>query len=264
MRKYINDKKPEIYAQEIIDALSLAPPISIEKICEYYDININNEPLKNVEAILIVSKGKKNILINESKYIYKERKRFTIAHEIGHLFIPWHDNVLGCSGIGNFNSEDNIENEADLFASALLIPKDEIINDIEGRMVTLSLIEELARKYEVSLGAMTRRILKYTDDNIVALFYFKNGNKIVQASSNSFNSNLKSGIIKESSADKMITGKMYKAKTVQEHTYNTWFNDSKEEYIIIEESLYQSNFDRVFTLIRRHTIKDNNESILDF
>ncbi|CEI72517.1 ImmA/IrrE family metallo-endopeptidase [Romboutsia hominis] len=264
MRKYINDKKPEIYAEEIIQALNLEPPIDLEKICEYYDVNVNNEPLKNVEAILIISKGKKNILINESKYIYNERKRFTIAHEIGHLFIPWHDNISGCTGIGNFNSEDNVENEADLFASALLIPKNDIIKDIEGKSVTLSLIEELARKYQVSLGAMTRRILKYTDDNVVALFYFKNGKKIVQASSASFSSSLKSGKIKESAADKMITGKMYKSKVLQEHTYNTWFSDSKEGYMIVEESLYQSNFDRVFTLIRKYTFTDNNESILDF
>lgn len=264
MKKYINDKKPEIYAEEIIEALNLQTPIDIDKICKYYDININNEPLENVDAILIISKGKKNILINESKFIYCERKRFTIAHEIGHLFIPWHDNICGCNGIGKFNSEDSIENEADLFASSLLIPKNDIKRDIEDKCITLSLIEELAKKYQVSLGAMTRRILTYTKDNVVALFYFKNGKKIIQAASTSFNSSLKSGRIRESSADKMISGKMYGGKVSQEHIQSTWFNDCDDSSKIIEESLYQSNFERVFTLIRKHTSKDDNDSILDF
>ena len=204
---------------------------------------------------MIISKGKKNILINESKFIYNERKRFTIAHEIGHLFIPWHDNICGCNGIGKFNSEDRIENEADLFASSLLIPKNDIIKDIEDKCVTLSLIEELANKYEVSLGAMTRRILKYTKDNVVALFYYKNGNKIIQASSKSFNFSLKPGRIIESSADKMINGTMDITKLSQEHTYSTWFNGYNDSIKIIEESLYQINFGRVFTLIRKYMPK---------
>ncbi|MDP1652587.1 MAG: ImmA/IrrE family metallo-endopeptidase [Rhodocyclaceae bacterium] len=53
------------------------------------------------------------------------RRKFTLAHELGHVLIPWHVGTI-CSHIdGNTDSEDEYyvqEGEANRFASELLVP----------------------------------------------------------------------------------------------------------------------------------------------
>lgn len=53
------------------------------------------------------------------------RRKFTLAHELGHVLIPWHVGAI-CSHIdGNTDSEDEYyvqEGEANRFASELLVP----------------------------------------------------------------------------------------------------------------------------------------------
>ncbi len=65
------------------------------------------------------------LLINKSQA--ETRRRFTLAHELGHLLIPWHVGALGChSDEPSGNSDDHVyalaEYEANRFASELLAP----------------------------------------------------------------------------------------------------------------------------------------------
>jgi hypothetical protein len=53
---------------------------------------------------------------------YEPRVRFTLAHELGHLVIPWHTGVKGCApgpGLGGLVDQ---EQEANRFAGSLLLP----------------------------------------------------------------------------------------------------------------------------------------------
>jgi hypothetical protein len=53
---------------------------------------------------------------------YEPRVRFTLAHELGHLIIPWHTGVKGCvpgPGLGGLIDQ---EQEANRFAGSLLLP----------------------------------------------------------------------------------------------------------------------------------------------
>src|SRR3972149_5886641 len=54
-------------------------------------------------------------------------QRFSIAHELGHYFIEGHPEALLTSGIhqsrADFVSDDPFEQEADIFAAALLMPE---------------------------------------------------------------------------------------------------------------------------------------------
>lgn len=81
------------------------------------------------------------------------RKRFSVAHEIGHLLLghPGQDNLF------NLESKNPFEIEANLFAAELLIPFDWIKNDLKDLNVN---IKDLAFKYWVSEEAMGWRIFK--------------------------------------------------------------------------------------------------------
>lgn len=107
-----------------------------------------------------------------------ERKRFTVAHEIGHFVLHRAlQTTFSCdkesvhTGIDTLKA---IEREADDFASNLLMPGDLLREGIEGKQIDFRLIGTLAKDFGVSLEAMCIRIVKYTEQRAV-LVYWDNG-----------------------------------------------------------------------------------------
>ena len=248
--KYLYENNPECYAQDIVCAMKLTPPIDIYAVCEAFDIKVYNEDIKTAEAFLIVSQGKKSIIINEKKIPYIQRQRFTIAHEVGHFFIPWHGSQYKCKHIGDFNTPDIHENEANIFASELLVPTASITETTKGKTVTLELIKELAHEYSVSLVAMARKVIENTDDRVMALFYYHNGNKLIQACSSSFEVVLKSGVIHSSAAKELLQNRYRNESIKRILSGDVWFSGARGNFDIVEESLCQPSFGRVFTILR--------------
>lgn len=87
----------------------------------------------------------------------KERRRFTIAHELGHYVLHYDkigdgitDDALYRSKLGN-----PFERQANRFAANLLMPWSLVIESIR---LGLDSVEELAKKFEVSRSAMSIRL----------------------------------------------------------------------------------------------------------
>lgn len=145
---------------------------------------IKEEPLKSIEGALVVPDGKieGEIILNSNQHA--ERKRFTLAHEIGHFLHPLHhpDNS------GRFNCSDadifkpfgrenipNIEDEANDFASELLIPKDSLKSLINhGDKLNFELVIEFCEKLKVSKAFAIRRLQPFCKTPI-AFIFSKNG-----------------------------------------------------------------------------------------
>jgi Zn-dependent peptidase ImmA (M78 family)/transcriptional regulator with XRE-family HTH domain len=72
-----------------------------------------------------------------------DRRRFSIAHELGHHVL--HDFI-----------DDQAETEADAFAAALLMPRNEIYHDLQSPLTTTRLIA-LKVKWKVSIAALIFR-----------------------------------------------------------------------------------------------------------
>lgn len=80
------------------------------------------------------------------------RKNFSIAHELGHIILHSNENFTELT-----KSEQNeIENEANAFASAFLLPKDEFKKDML-KVNSLRDYTVLKEKWFVSIGAMMIR-----------------------------------------------------------------------------------------------------------
>ena len=94
------------------------------------------------------------------KNIYSPRGRFTVAHELGHYYIDEHRIALERNlapshpSFIDFSSDNEVELEADFFASSLLVPKSRLQKDIKGQKFSFALIDKLKNKYNVSLTAM--------------------------------------------------------------------------------------------------------------
>ncbi len=95
------------------------------------------------------------------------RRRFTIAHELGHLRLhseaDYHFDKKITQRIRYRNDVSSTatnaeEIEANQFAAELLMPEEFLARDIEGLSLDDADIEALAREYEVSVQAMTIRL----------------------------------------------------------------------------------------------------------
>jgi Zn-dependent peptidase ImmA (M78 family) len=132
------------------------------RLAKEYGITTSFQNYKSAfDGLLEHRSGKFHIYLNSCKvkHIYEPRLRFTIAHELGHYLIDEHRNALKMGlapshpSFTNFSSENEVELEADFFASSLLMPKSRLINDVSKRKFSFSLIEELATKYQTSITA---------------------------------------------------------------------------------------------------------------
>lgn len=156
----------------------IEPPINIEGIIRFlglkYEIKPDFNNMKTTGNIKI-KEGIPTIWVNPIKNALEERKRFTLAHELGHLMLhiaPLGDlnNFKAISDINiSFNRDENwsyVEMEANDFASQLLMPVNFInakVNDIISENSEISekvLIEKLAEYFKVSKTAMENRLRK--------------------------------------------------------------------------------------------------------
>ncbi|MGY0388186.1 ImmA/IrrE family metallo-endopeptidase [Nocardioides sp. WG-D5] len=122
---------PQLVARRLADLVvtrfNLTPPVDVEAlVAERADLQRMEWPFQDTDAI-ILGLGS----IERPRIFYRatknpQRERFTLAHEMGHLTLPWHlprancqvQSEAGLMDLSRYTSED----EADVFASCLLLP----------------------------------------------------------------------------------------------------------------------------------------------
>lgn len=99
------------------------------------------------------------------------QKRFSIAHELGHLHIPTHAAVVGTCGSEEMSSAaaSQIELEANEFAAELLMPKDLFRADVGEPPVGFDTLYRLTGPYGVSATAAARRLVEVTTEACAAV-----------------------------------------------------------------------------------------------
>jgi hypothetical protein len=104
-----------------------------------------------------------------------ERQRFTLAHELGHFVLHRDSHTsFNCDKESIYTGADTlkqIEREADDFASNLLMPGDLLRQRITGKRINFHLLGELAKEFGVSLEAMCIRLIKFTEQRAVLVYW---------------------------------------------------------------------------------------------
>lgn len=97
------------------------------------------------------------------------RIRFSVAHELGHYYIPEHRKLLMQgrvhNSISDFLCDNMLEREADSFAASLLLPAD-VLADFCARkkFFTLKEIVELAKTWQTSATSAAIRYVQWTSE----------------------------------------------------------------------------------------------------
>lgn len=221
----------------ILKAEKFAAPIPIERLCAQLDISaIEKLETEGFEGGLITDTDRSSgiILVNENSHPY--RRRFTIAHELGHFLIPTHMPGLNgrflCSqadlrllSAKESDHRQKMEVEANRFASLILIPPP--LLRLELKQKSQPCIEQmvaLAKLFKVSKQAMARAYASYHDE-LLAFVIVHNG-KVVYPTKN-----LKFPFITVTSGQKVPEGSLFHRKAeigtvseVRDCVPDTWIN----------------------------------------
>jgi hypothetical protein len=129
--------------------------------------------IKGFEGALFPGDDRKKwMLLYNDEVTSTGRIRFTQAHELGHYVL--HRTLkdeFQCSEDDMYNwtqDEKDMEAQADLFASYLLMPLDDFRQQIPGT-VELDVLGRCADRYGVSLTAAILKWLQYTDEKAVLI-----------------------------------------------------------------------------------------------
>jgi len=111
---------------------------------------------------------------------YRGRERFTLAHEFGHYLLHRRPLIADHYRDGELldgfdfeclplhanewlDAEKDREEEADTFASYLLMPIDDYREQVNGEEMTRGLLDHVTDRYGVSLLAAVRKWIEFTD-----------------------------------------------------------------------------------------------------
>lgn len=143
------------------DTQSETLPIDLKKITKYYNIILKPKPsdIKGASAMLLT--GTSIVIIYATDIGNEGFQNFSIAHELGHYFLDGHpiSNNNKHVSVINFSSSNQYEQEANFFASSLLMPDFLIQDDIDKKDLSWKLIDDIANKCKTSLEATSRRII---------------------------------------------------------------------------------------------------------
>lgn len=127
--------------------------------------------IKGFDGALFPGDGRKEwLLLYNNAVTSPGRVRFTQAHELGHYILHrMQRESFQCSDADMLNwSQDDrdIEAQADLFASYLLMPLDDYRKQVTTN-VDMDILGACAERYGVSLTAAILKWLQYTDEKAV-------------------------------------------------------------------------------------------------
>lgn len=149
--------------------LIIKPPVDIDKIAQALGVQVVQDPLLENQAVIsgiVLEKGVPTVKINPERNTNEARRRFTIAHSIGHYCLH---GVKAEEGFWeSYKTTDAhdlfwnaCEFEANNFASQLLIPNDLAFKEAD-RIVRIegdaSFIEVMARLFNVPKNVMSHRL----------------------------------------------------------------------------------------------------------
>lgn len=145
----LRTQKPSIFAGQI------ATPI--ERILDALDVEVTNST--HSSALGITERVGPTIQIRLNKNQHYFRRRFTLAHELGHL---WLNQIAGPFTFEELAKTKHTNHEeeflCDVFASSVLMPKPTILSYLQEPEFTRTNLNRIAAEFKVSISAVLRRL----------------------------------------------------------------------------------------------------------
>jgi len=169
-------KDATLHAEKLVRVEGLTLPIDVMALAKSQEIAVEAKPAsaRGVSGMLL--RAGNHFAIAYATHVKSVGfQRFSVAHELGHFFLPGHpDHVFrGGSTIhesqAGFGSRDQIELEADHFAAGLLMPSHLFKFEAGKFSDGLVAIENVAERCQTSLTASAIRYAELTDAAVAVI-----------------------------------------------------------------------------------------------
>ncbi len=159
---------PEILARGLLKFVRMQAPVDLYELSEKIGLRIKDVPSTGFDGALVRVADRPRGIIGKRETIAGDgRKRFTVAHEIGHYILPGHGvDISICAREQLDVARKNVarmEKEANKFASELLLPSATVravVNKFGTSMDTCSFV---AGHFDVSLTASVAKCVEVSD-----------------------------------------------------------------------------------------------------
>lgn len=212
--------------------------------------------IQNFEGALFANEEKSAwIMLYNSRTNSPGRVRFTQAHELGHYILHRQaKEEFHCTDADMRNwAEGNIEAQADVFASYLLMPLDDYRRQLPAE-VDLEVVGACAERYGVSLTAAILKWLEHTEDNAL-LVVSRDG--YIDWSTASERAMKAGAFFRTRNNTIPIPDGSIAASTEIAHARNgielpaqIWFPHAHINMTLREMKLYSEQYDCVFTILK--------------
>lgn len=153
------------------------PPVPLEEFAASVGIEqIKALETDGFEGALLTDADKTRGIILFNGRSARQRKRFTIGHELGHFLIPTHRGNQQCTNKDmreskRANERERRESEANRFSAGLLMPRHWFVREM-NRLgdADVSHVRALAQLFDASLEATANRYAELTDDRCAFVF----------------------------------------------------------------------------------------------
>jgi hypothetical protein len=158
-------------------------PVCPFEIAKKHDIHVEAKPSSKPGVSGFLMRVGNAFGIRYAQHIQNEGFiRFTVAHELGHYFLPGHAETLFPNGDGihasksGFISGNPLERQADCFASALLMPDHLFQKAVDNAGTGFPAIEKLAKLCKTSITSTAIRFTQFAEEAVAVIV--SNGQQI--------------------------------------------------------------------------------------
>jgi Zn-dependent peptidase ImmA (M78 family) len=153
---------PRLRAREIISGLKIQNPseIDIEDIAWVHGILVREDSLEGADGRLVLL-AERGIITVKATIPEEGRKRFIIAHELGHFEIHKHLSLCTDTDMTYWSNIRFEETDANDFAAEILMPDTFFARRCDDSDPSLDLIENLANEFQVTLTAAALRYIEF-------------------------------------------------------------------------------------------------------
>lgn len=147
-------------------------PIDVHELVARCGGRVDEIGVSRFAGLLVREERAWGILLSDADS--RRRKRFTVAHELGHFCIPTHaKRALLCVSpeLSRSNTEKAAEREANDFAAELLLPRLGVQPMIAHGAIDLTRAGQVADAYDVSTVSAALRMCELTRERSAVLYY---------------------------------------------------------------------------------------------
>lgn len=254
-------------ARLLLEEFRITGKPDLDALCSRLGLRVREKEFDGFDGILLRSKTAQKGIIGVNAGIRElTRKRFTVAHEIGHFVIPHHREIPACvsGSIERFSRGLAVpELEANEFAAELLLPGKEVAGRLDLGNPSLSRISLVANDFETSLSATTWRFLDLTSQPC-AMVWSHAGGAVWYRANDALPFLMP---VKSLPSPVSIAGRLFGGETfpdgagMQEVDADAWFYPSNAGRIgtLYEDSIYLQNYLSVFTLLWAVNLQEDKD-----